>query len=79
MKIAVLIQSLGKSASENRTSQASDVAVYAAMWRDDDKNSSSEIKPGVDGPLLLWLLLLVVGGVIIVVVVVVVVVVAPVR
>ena len=48
------------------------------MWRDDDKNSSSEIKPGVDGPLLL-LLLLVVGGVIIVVVVVVVVVVAPVR
>ena len=78
MKIVVLIQSLGKSASENRTSQASYAAVYAAMWRDDDKNSSSEIKPGVDGPLLL-LLLLVVGGVIIVVVVVVVVVVAPVR
>lgn len=74
----MLIQSLGKSASENRTSQASYAAVYAAMWRDDDKNSSSEIKPGVDGPLLL-LLLLVVGGVIIVVVVVVVVVVAPVR
>ena len=60
MKIVVLIQSLGKSASENRTSQASYAAVYAAMWRDDDKNSSSEIKPGVDGPMLLLLSLLLV-------------------
>ena len=60
MKIAVLIQSLGKSASENRPSQASYAAVYAVMWGDDDKNSSSEIKPGVDGPMLLLLSLLLV-------------------
>ena len=60
MKIVVLIQSLGKSASENRPSQASYAAVYAVMWGDDDKNSSSEIKPGVDGPMLLLLSLLLV-------------------
>ena len=60
MKIVVLIHSLGKSASENRPSQASYAAVYAVMWGDDDKNSSSEIKPGVDGPMLLLLSLLLV-------------------